>query len=135
MIMGQYFSFRSEQWDHIPYRYGDESTATYVIWYQRMQTGKLFIRLSGSDELSGMDSVCTREMTPVVAKENEGTGHSMEHQRCSAREARVLSGRAFWKIAGEVGNKAILGLMPIAVWYIFRMWILPYVYGTRESII
>ena len=57
-----------------------------------------------------MDSVYDWGDDPVVQR-NEGTGHPLEINMLGMGEgARHYPAERFWKIAGEVGNKAILGL-------------------------
>ena len=113
MIMGQHF-FKSEK--DGPYTgtpTNDESRIReYVdIVISGMETGS-YLYLAHPDIINyqGMDSVYDWEMTRLC-KEMKKLDIPLEINMLGMGEgARHYPAERFWKIAGEVGNKAILGL-------------------------
>lgn len=113
MIMGQHF-LGSEQME--PYTGTETEDESRIRRYvdlviEGMQTGS-YAYLAHPDLMNyqGMDSVYDWEMTRLC-KEMKELDIPLEINMLGMGEgARHYPAERFWKIAGEVGNKAILGL-------------------------
>ena len=113
MIMGQHFLGSEQMGPYTGTETEDESRIrTYVdLVIEGMQTGS-YAYLSHPDLMNyqGMDSVYDWEMTRLC-KEMKKLDIPLEINMLGMGEgARHYPAERFWKIAGEVGNKAILGL-------------------------
>lgn len=113
MIMGQHFLGSEENGPYTGTETEDESRIRrYVdLVIEGMQTGS-YAYLAHPDLMNyqGMDSVYDWEMTRLC-KEMKELDIPLEINMLGMGEgARHYPAERFWKIAGEVGNKAILGL-------------------------
>ena len=113
MIMGQHFLGSEEKGPYTGTETEDESRILrYVdLVIEGMKTGS-YAYLAHPDLMNyqGMDSVYDWEMTRLC-KEMKELDIPLEINMLGMGEgARHYPAERFWKIAGEVGNKAILGL-------------------------
>ena len=113
MIMGQHFLGSEEKGPYTGTETEDESRIRrYVdLVIEGMKTGS-YAYLAHPDLMNyqGMDSVYDWEMTRLC-KEMKDLDIPLEINMLGMGEgARHYPAERFWKIAGEVGNKAILGL-------------------------